>query len=99
MIGRTVVMNVQIKSSERMGFLTVERTYIQRRKKIKNKLTILKQNRINQEIVARRRLSQQENCVERRLRRGLQQLVRRGPIALHDDPTGRTTSSIGRSLI
>jgi hypothetical protein len=42
MIGRTLVMNMQYKPSERMDLLTVERTYIQRRKKIKNKLAILR---------------------------------------------------------
>jgi hypothetical protein len=63
------------------GYLTVERTYIQRRKKIKNKLGSLNNNQINKEIVAQRRLSQQQNCVEKLLCRCLQQLVRRRPIA------------------
>jgi hypothetical protein len=42
MIGRALVMNMQSGLSERMDFLMVGRTYIQRRKKIKNKLDGLK---------------------------------------------------------
>ena len=47
-------MNMQYEPSERIDFLTVERTYIQLRKKIKNKLTSPKNNQMNKEIVAQK---------------------------------------------
>jgi hypothetical protein len=69
MIGRAAptnmwVMSIQHDFSERMVLLTVDATYIQRRKKIKNKLASLEKNQMNKEIVAQARLSQQENCVK-----------------------------------
>jgi hypothetical protein len=69
MIGRAAptnmwVMSIQYDFSERMVLLTADATYIQRRQKIKNKLASLEKNQMNKEIVAQRRLSQQENCVE-----------------------------------
>jgi hypothetical protein len=97
MIGRAAptnmwVMSIQYDFSERMVLLTVERTYIQPRKKIKNKLASLEKNQMNKEIVARRQLSRQENCVENC--HCLQQLVRQGPIACTIS-TERATLSIG----
>jgi hypothetical protein len=64
-----------------MVLLTVDATYIQRRKKIKNKLASLEKNQMNKEIVAQGRLSQQENCVEKLLHRCFQQSVRWRPVA------------------
>jgi hypothetical protein len=69
MIGRTVVMNMQYGFGERMDLLTVERTYIQRRIKIKNKLKNLRSNQMNNKLIAQARLSRQENCVENSLSR------------------------------
>jgi hypothetical protein len=52
MIGRAAptnmwVMSIQYDFSERMVLLTVDATYIQRRKKIKNKLASLEKNQMN----------------------------------------------------
>jgi hypothetical protein len=90
------VMSIQYDFSERMVLLTVDATYIQRRKKIKNKLASLEKNQMNKEIVAQGRLSQQENCVENC--HCLQQLVRRRPIACTIS-TEPATLSIGGPVI
>jgi hypothetical protein len=59
----------------------VECTYIRRRKKIKDKPASLNQTPINKVIVARRKLSQQENCVENKFAGCSKQFGRQRPIA------------------
>jgi hypothetical protein len=103
MIGRPAptnmwAMSIQYDFSERMVLLTVDATYIQRRKKIKNKLASLEKNQMNKEIVAQGRLSQQENCVKKLLCRCFEQLARRRPIACTIS-TERATLSIGGAVI
>jgi hypothetical protein len=58
---------MKYESRERMDFLTVGRIYIQRREKNQEQTGEPVKTRMNKEIVAQRRLSQQENCVERPL--------------------------------
>jgi hypothetical protein len=94
MIGRAAptnmwVMSIQYDFSERMVLLTVERTYIRRRKKIKNKLASLEKNQMNKEIVAQGRLSQQENCVENS---SVSAIGTPRTNCVHEDPAEQTTS-------